>query len=528
MTIFALPVILAFVINLTIASFVFLNKPHRSINRLFGLFVFAFAVWNIGEFIMIIGQTDRITALGIRLILFGIFLSPAFFLHFTLIPPRKIRLSLLRKLELLPIYIVPVFLFLVSVLGTTIEIHRIPELDNICYYSFYIRSAVGFLGQMPAVFVYSFTWYAWGVYNLIKSLKKKRSVRERLQLKYLIGGVGLIFAIGVLVAVVRLILPAGRVFYLFGSTYTIFVSLFFSIAFFKYKLLNIRLLISRSLRYFIVSGLLLSVYILLIKNLAQASARIYGVQSSLLEGVLIVILVFLLRPFEKVVSTFLDQTFFKEYFQMRERMSSFTRELLACSDQEELANKISKFLFKKIGFPQVLFLIQDNRPVPHFKTISKIGWKKQIEFPENHPLVRLAEERKIPLEWEDIPASLKARKKVNPPFDKFVVMVPLIGESKILGLIFLSHFADQRKFSTDWLELLEIFAGQISLAILHIQAIQKAQARERELLQAEKLAALGRMVATVSHEIRNPLGVIQTSAETLLRSEEHTSELQSH
>jgi signal transduction histidine kinase len=42
---------------------------------------------------------------------------------------------------------------------------------------------------------------------------------------------------------------------------------------------------------------------------------------------------------------------------------------------------------------------------------------------------------------------------------------------------------------------------------------------ERELLQNEKLASMGRMVASIAHEIRNPLGIIRSSAELLLKKE---------
>jgi len=40
---------------------------------------------------------------------------------------------------------------------------------------------------------------------------------------------------------------------------------------------------------------------------------------------------------------------------------------------------------------------------------------------------------------------------------------------------------------------------------------------ERELNQSEKLASIGRMVAGVAHEIRNPLGIIRSSAELLIK-----------
>ncbi len=42
---------------------------------------------------------------------------------------------------------------------------------------------------------------------------------------------------------------------------------------------------------------------------------------------------------------------------------------------------------------------------------------------------------------------------------------------------------------------------------------------ERELVQNEKLASMGRMVASIAHEIRNPLGIIRSSAELLRKKE---------
>jgi two-component system, NtrC family, sensor histidine kinase HydH len=42
---------------------------------------------------------------------------------------------------------------------------------------------------------------------------------------------------------------------------------------------------------------------------------------------------------------------------------------------------------------------------------------------------------------------------------------------------------------------------------------------EEKLQQSEKLASIGQMVATIAHEIRNPLGIIRSSAEMLMKSD---------
>ncbi len=52
---------------------------------------------------------------------------------------------------------------------------------------------------------------------------------------------------------------------------------------------------------------------------------------------------------------------------------------------------------------------------------------------------------------------------------------------------------------------------------INAERIREKDRLEHRLHENEKLASLGRMVATISHEIRNPLGVIQSSAEMLYK-----------
>lgn len=47
------------------------------------------------------------------------------------------------------------------------------------------------------------------------------------------------------------------------------------------------------------------------------------------------------------------------------------------------------------------------------------------------------------------------------------------------------------------------------------ERVTEKQRLERELHQHEKLASMGRVIASIAHEIRNPLGIIQSSAELL-------------
>lgn len=71
-------------------------------------------------------------------------------------------------------------------------------------------------------------------------------------------------------------------------------------------------------------------------------------------------------------------------------------------------------------------------------------------------------------------------------------------------------------FSSLLLFLILTFFIRMADKIITMRAEEKEKL-ERELHQSEKLAGMGRVVAGIAHEIRNPLGIIQSSAELLMK-----------
>lgn len=85
--------------------------------------------------------------------------------------------------------------------------------------------------------------------------------------------------------------------------------------------------------------------------------------------------------------------------------------------------------------------------------------------------------------------------------------------------------------SFQWLITITQFLSSLLLFLLLVMFIRRAarivaeraqeQRRlERELHQSERLAGMGRVVAGIAHEIRNPLGIIKSSAQLLLKKAE--------
>lgn len=105
------------------------------------------------------------------------------------------------------------------------------------------------------------------------------------------------------------------------------------------------------------------------------------------------------------------------------------------------------------------------------------------------------------------------------------IIVPLIYQTRLTGIFAMSEKMSGQAFQLDDLEFLSILSNQIAVAIENARlyegernATRQLQAAQQQLVQSEKLAALGEMSAKIAHEVNNPLGIIKNYLLLLQRS----------
>lgn len=89
-----------------------------------------------------------------------------------------------------------------------------------------------------------------------------------------------------------------------------------------------------------------------------------------------------------------------------------------------------------------------------------------------------------------------------------VVCVPLILRDQVIGMLWLDSMDRNAAFTPDDLELMTAVAQQTSLVIENIHYSQ-------ERIRGERFSAIGEMVSSIAHEIKNPLSSIQIYTDLL-------------
>jgi two-component system NtrC family sensor kinase len=311
-------------------------------------------------------------------------------------------------------------------------------------------------------------------------------------------------------------------FYPVGFVFTTAYTVIIAYAIIQYRLLDISLLIKKTLVYAsLLATLLVPCYGLVV--LAQ-QVRFGRIDYLFSLGILILFIAigFFFPKFRFMTEDALERVLFKRRIDYRETLVRSSKEMVSIVELENLSNSLVKTVSRALGTETAsLYLLDETKGVYNLK--ANIGQEKerypQVLLSKTDPLVQRltgSQEGIVKEELEmaqDELSGLQVAEKMSEL--EAEISVPISSKEKLIGILNLGHKQEKEIYSSEDLELLSTLANQAAIAIENARLYENLKQSQDTLRRADRLSSLGLLTAGLAHEIRNPLVAIRTFTQLL-------------
>jgi two-component system, NtrC family, sensor kinase len=218
-----------------------------------------------------------------------------------------------------------------------------------------------------------------------------------------------------------------------------------------------------------------------------------------------------------------DQAIFPDRRTDRAAVYELVRSLSLLVDPDALLEKVGEGLRHLFRADLVLVLLREVEQ-GDFTPCYSLGYDSRVlagvgmsgrgrlarRFGGDTHCLDLADRLELQEHIDPAEQELLARLKVQ-------LCLPLVSLGRLIGMILLGSTDSAWHLARESRELLEILGAQVALALENAVLHSRQSDRLRRLYRAERLATAGRLAASVAHEIRNPLTVISSTVEYILR-----------
>jgi signal transduction histidine kinase len=291
---------------------------------------------------------------------------------------------------------------------------------------------------------------------------------------------------------------------------------FIVILIFRFHIVDLKRLLGGVLFYPALIGILVFIYIsLILKNQNKLASTL-----ALPESVTLVLEVFIIYLVVSTLRRALDSSFIRRRFPNVSPSGSMSIEPLEYLSYALTIKGLYKRLQKVLyNYSKVenCYLLMLNSERKAFESVDK---RSSFEIMESSELMKVVAKLNRGVTLEELLLYMNNRADITLLDNNGVnLILPINRGSDIIALILLPKRGIFQRWSYEDIISLNYLKATMPSLIERCQMYETEREIEKHQYRMEQLIVIGEMASGLAHEIRNPLSIISTSVETILKNE---------
>lgn len=308
-------------LSLSLGIVVLIYGHKQKISRLWAMFCFSVGLWSFGLGMMVRAQSYQTAFMWLRWVHYlGAIMIPIFFFHFV------VHFLQLQKTKLL--WAGYALAFIQQVISLTGNLAQLEPLKPFNYYTV-PKPTYG-------LFVLYFFFYVFYAHWLLFQKIRVADAGMKNQLRYIFVGTSIGFTGGT-----TAFLPVFHMPVFPYGVYGVFVYILsVSYAILKHRLLDITIIIRKTLIYAVVMGILTSIYLVSVALFAHIFEGLTGYQTVFSSAFAALLITSSFQPIRKRIQEAVDRKFFRQYVDREEKLYELSRDVITHTTSEAMGTAL--------------------------------------------------------------------------------------------------------------------------------------------------------------------------------------------